>query len=97
MTNFGVRSFLEKFLELSPQPQPRILQNGEILDPSTEEFSAFVFKIQANMNPAHRDRIAFMRICSGVFEKGCLFITNREEKWLNFHSHSSFWLRKELS
>ena len=62
MTNFGVRSFLEKFLELSPQPQPRILQNGEILDPSTEEFSAFVFKIQANMNPAHRDRIAFMRI-----------------------------------
>lgn len=70
MTNFGVRSFLEKFLELSPQPQPRILQNGEILDPSTEEFSAFVFKIQANMNPAHRDRIAFMRICSGVFEKG---------------------------
>ena len=56
--------------ELSPQPQPRILQNGEILDPSTEEFSAFVFKIQANMNPAHRDRIAFMRICSGVFEKG---------------------------
>ena len=70
MTNFGVRSFLEKFLELSPQPQPRILQNGEILDPSTEEFSAFVFKIQANMNPAHRDRIAFMRICSGVFDKG---------------------------
>ena len=70
MTNFGVRSFLEKFLELSPQPQPRILQNGEILDPSTEEFSAFVFKIQANMNPAHRDRIAFMRICSGHFKRG---------------------------
>ena len=70
MTNFGVRSFLEKFLELSPQPQPRILQNGDLLNPENELFSAFVFKIQANMNPAHRDRIAFMRICSGVFKKG---------------------------
>ena len=70
MTNFGVQSFLEKFLELSPQPQARMLQNGELLDPATEKFSAFVFKIQANMNPAHRDRITFMRICSGVFAKG---------------------------
>ena len=70
MTNFGVRSFLEKFLELSPMPQPRILQNGDLLSPDNELFSAFVFKIQANMNPAHRDRIAFMRICSGVFKKG---------------------------
>lgn len=69
MTNFGVRSFLEKFLELSPMPQPRILQNGDLLSPDNELFSAFVFKIQANMNPAHRDRIAFMRICSGVFKK----------------------------
>ena len=62
MTNF--------FLELSPMPQPRILQNGDLLSPDNELFSAFVFKIQANMNPAHRDRIAFMRICSGVFKKG---------------------------
>ena len=70
MTNFGVQSFLEKFLELSPEPQPRALQNGDIIEPSNEKFSAFVFKIQANMNPAHRDRISFMRICSGKFEKG---------------------------
>ena len=61
MTNFGVRSFLEKFLELSPMPQPRILQNGYLLSPDNELFSAFVFKIQANMNPAHRDRIAFIK------------------------------------
>ena len=61
MTNFGVRSFLEKFLELSPMPQPRILQNGDLLSPDNELFSAFVFKIQANMNPAHRDRIAFIK------------------------------------
>ena len=70
MTNFGVQSFLEKFLELSPKPQPRMLQDGTMVEPSNENFSAFVFKIQANMNPAHRDRISFMRICSGVFEKG---------------------------
>ena len=70
MTNFGVQSFLEKFLEMSPMPQPRMLQDGTILSPENEKFSAFVFKIQANMNPAHRDRISFMRICSGVFDKG---------------------------
>ena len=70
MTNFGVRSFLEKFLELSPAPQPRKLKDGGVVDPTDEDFTAFIFKIQANMNPAHRDRISFMRICSGVFEKG---------------------------
>ena len=72
MTNFGVQEFLERFLKLSPQPQPRQLQNGEILQPDNESFSAFIFKIQANMNPAHRDRISFMRICSGIFEKGMM-------------------------
>ena len=70
MTNFGVQAFLEKFLELSPKPQPRMLQDGTMIMPENENFSAFVFKIQANMNPAHRDRISFMRICSGVFDKG---------------------------
>lgn len=69
MTNFGVQDFLERFLELSPAPQPRTLQDGNVINPDNPEFSSFVFKIQANMNPAHRDRIAFMRICSGVFEK----------------------------
>ncbi len=70
MTNFGVKAFLEKFLELSPPPQKRLLKSGEYIEPENEEFSAFIFKIQANMNPAHRDRISFMRICSGVFSKG---------------------------
>ena len=70
MTNFGVRSFLEKFLELAPTPQPRTLKDGTLLNPTDEDFSAFIFKIQANMNPAHRDRVSFMRICSGIFEKG---------------------------
>lgn len=69
MTNFGVRPFLEEFLRLAPQPAARITSEGK-LDPESEHFSAFVFKIQANMNPAHRDRLAFIRVCSGKFERG---------------------------
>ena len=69
LTNFGVEPFLEQFLNLTTPPTPRESSDGEI-DVFTEDFSAFVFKIQANMNPAHRDRIAFMRICSGKFKKG---------------------------
>ena len=69
LTNFGVEPFLEHFLEMTTSPLPR-MANGEMIDPFDEHFSAFVFKIQANMNKAHRDRMAFMRICSGKFEKG---------------------------
>ena len=69
LTNFGVEPFLEEFLRMTPSPLPRVADCGEI-DTFSPDFSAFVFKIQANMNKAHRDRIAFMRICSGKFEKG---------------------------
>ena len=70
LTNFGVETFLKHFLKMTSSPLPRMSDHGEI-DPMTEkDFSAFVFKIQANMNKAHRDRIAFMRICSGKFEAG---------------------------
>ncbi|NFQ67138.1 peptide chain release factor 3 [Clostridium sporogenes] len=69
LTNFGVEPFLEEFLNLTPPPLSRESDIGEI-DVFSDKFSAFVFKIQANMNPAHRDRIAFMRICSGKFKKG---------------------------
>ncbi len=68
LTNFGVEPFLEHFLQMTTSPLPRNTEDG-IVDPFDEDFSAFVFKIQANMNKAHRDRIAFMRICSGKFEK----------------------------
>ncbi len=68
LTNFGVEPFLEGFLKMTSPPLPRISEDGEV-DPFDESFSAFVFKIQANMNKAHRDRVAFMRICSGRFEK----------------------------
>ena len=69
LTNFGVEPFLQYFLEMTPPPTART-SHGETIDPFDEHFSAFVFKIQANMNKAHRDRIAFMRICSGKFEAG---------------------------
>ena len=70
LTNFGVETFLKHFLMMTSSPLPRMSDKGEI-DPMKEpDFSAFVFKIQANMNKAHRDRIAFMRICSGEFEAG---------------------------
>ena len=69
MNNFGVEPFLDRFVDLCPPPLPR--QAGAVqVDPSKPTFSGFVFKIQANMDPKHRDRIAFVRICSGRFEKG---------------------------
>jgi len=69
LTNFGVEPFLQEFLNMTTSPLPRKAGDREI-DPFGKNFSAFVFKIQANMNKAHRDRVAFMRICSGKFEKG---------------------------
>ncbi|RAV19166.1 peptide chain release factor 3 [Paenibacillus contaminans] len=69
INNFGVQTFLDNFLELAPIPEPRNSTSGSI-EPTEENFSGFVFKIQANMNPAHRDRIAFLRIVSGKFERG---------------------------
>lgn len=69
MNNFGIQQFLEEFLNLAPAPGIRMSSNGEV-DPEDERFTGFVFKIQANMNPTHRDRIAFIRICSGQFTRG---------------------------
>ncbi len=69
ITNFGVEAFLNEFLAMAPAPVPRMSSEGPVR-PSDDFFSGFVFKIQANMNPDHRDRMAFIRICSGRFEKG---------------------------
>ncbi|MCQ2447613.1 MAG: peptide chain release factor 3 [Oscillibacter sp.] len=68
LTNFGVEPFLEEFLRMTTAPLSRVSDAGEV-DAFSGDFSAFVFKIQANMNKAHRDRLAFMRICSGKFER----------------------------
>lgn len=68
LNNFGVEPFLENFLKMTSSPLPRVSNEG-VIEPTDDHFSAFVFKIQANMNKAHRDRLTFMRICSGKFER----------------------------
>ena len=89
LTNFGVQPFLEHFLEMTTAPLSRNTSIGE-LDPFDKEFSAFVFKIQANMNKAHRDRIAFMRICSGKFTKGMEVYHVQEEKKIKLSQPQQF-------
>jgi peptide chain release factor 3 len=69
INNFGVHELLDAFVEMAPGPQPRATQTREV-SPDEEMFSGFAFKIQANMDPAHRDRIAFVRVCSGKFQRG---------------------------
>jgi peptide chain release factor 3 len=89
LTNFGVQTFLETYLQFAPSPQPRQSSIGEI-DPLSEEFSGFIFKIQANMNPAHRDRIAFLRICSGKFERGMSVQLSRTGKQIKLSQSTQF-------
>src|SRR5207249_10337505 len=70
MTEVGVDEFLAAFVRLAPSPGPRVRVDGTAVDPLSDTFSGFVFKIQANMDPAHRDRLAFLRVCSGRFQRG---------------------------
>lgn len=79
INNFGVKELLDAFVEMAPSPDPRLAVSREIF-PDEESFTGFTFKIQANMNPAHRDRIAFVRICSGKFTPGMKVIHQRLEK-----------------
>ncbi|RDV36825.1 peptide chain release factor 3 [Bradymonadaceae bacterium TMQ3] len=78
MTNFGVGPFLKAFVEMAPSPAEA--KDRAAVNPTRPEFSGFVFKIQANMNPAHRDRLAFMRITSGVFEKDMQATIKRDNR-----------------
>ena len=71
LNNFGLEPFIDALIELAPPPGPRESDHG-IIEPTSEAFSGFVFKIQANMDPRHRDRMAFLRVCSGRFEKDML-------------------------
>jgi peptide chain release factor 3 len=89
LTNFGVQTFLETYLKYAPIPQARNSSDGKI-DPLSDEFSGFIFKIQANMNPAHRDRIAFLRVCSGKFERGMTVNLPRTGKQLKLAQSTSF-------
>ncbi|WP_342600467.1 peptide chain release factor 3 [Psychrobacillus sp. FSL H8-0483] len=90
LTNFGVQTFLETYLQFAPTPQPRMTENEEEVNPLNEDFSGFIFKIQANMNPAHRDRIAFVRIVSGKFERGMTVTLARTGKTFKVTQSTQF-------
>jgi peptide chain release factor 3 len=89
LSGFGVLTFLEEFLRLAPPPGPRASDIG-LIDPLQNEFSGFVFKIQANMNPAHRDRLAFLRICSGKFERNMSVYHVRSKKKIRLTQPQQF-------
>ncbi|MDJ0781557.1 MAG: peptide chain release factor 3 [Desulfosarcinaceae bacterium] len=76
INNFGVQELLDAFVEMAPGPQPRPTLTRQVL-PEEARFSGFAFKIQANMDPAHRDRIAFVRVCSGKFQRGMKVVHHR--------------------
>ncbi len=95
VNNFGVQLLLDSFLELAPPPRPRA-SDGSTVDPANAGFSGFVFKIQANMDPKHRDRLAFVRICSGKFERDMTVVHTRTGKKVRLSSsHKLFGRERE--
>jgi peptide chain release factor 3 len=89
LNNFGVQELLDTFVEIAPTPQARATDVREVI-PTEKHFSGFVFKIHANLDPKHRDRIAFLRVCSGVFERNKFYFHPRSEKKLRFSNPYHF-------
>ncbi|MCF8318648.1 MAG: peptide chain release factor 3, partial [Haliscomenobacter sp.] len=94
INNFGVRELLDCFVQIAPQPLPRQAEE-RIIEPNEAGFSGFVFKIHANMDPNHRDRIAFLRICSGVFHRNTNYLHVRQNRKLKFSNPTSFMAAKK--
>src|SRR5260221_4350522 len=95
VNNFGVQLLLDAFLELAPPPQPHAV-NERVIRPDDPQFSGFIFKIQANMDPKHRDRLAFVRICSGKFERDMTVVHTRTAKKVRLSSsHKLFGRDRE--
>ncbi|MEY8291390.1 peptide chain release factor 3 [Carnobacteriaceae bacterium 52-44] len=90
LTGFGVETFLETFLEFAPEPGITVDKEETSVEPTDEEFSGFIFKIQANMDPKHRDRIAFVRICSGQFEPGMSVTLSRTARDFRLNNSTQF-------
>src|SRR5690625_1676133 len=86
---FGVDSFFNTFISMAPAPAPRKSTEG-VISPDNPDFSGFIFKIQANMNPAHRDRVAFLRVCSGKFERGMHVKLTRNDKQIKLAQSQQF-------
>lgn len=94
VNNFGVRELLDCFVDIAPQPLPRETEERTV-KPEEEKFSGFIFKIHANMDPKHRDRIAFLRICSGKFERNTNYFHVRQSKQLKFSNPTAFMASKK--
>ncbi|MDD4747997.1 MAG: peptide chain release factor 3 [Salinivirgaceae bacterium] len=92
--NFGVKELLDTFIKIAPHPQP-VQAVERIVDPFEEKFTGFVFKIHANMDPNHRDRIAFVKICSGVFQRNTNYLHVKLNKKLKFSNPTSFMASKK--
>ncbi|WP_211096963.1 peptide chain release factor 3 [Neolewinella litorea] len=96
VNNFGVKELLDCFVRIAPPPLPRPTEERQV-EPNEEQFAGFVFKIHANMDPRHRDRIAFLRICSGTFERNTNYLHVRQGRKLKFANPTSFMAdRKEV-
>jgi len=94
LNNFGVKELLEAFIEIAPSPQPKNSQE-RLVDSKEENMTGFVFKIHANMDPKHRDRIAFVKIVSGVFKRNSPYLHVRQGKNLKFSSPNAFFAEKK--
>ncbi|MEE9438555.1 MAG: peptide chain release factor 3 [Saprospiraceae bacterium] len=94
VNNFGVKELLDCFVEIAPSPLPRETEERWI-DPEEEKFTGFIFKIHANMDPKHRDRIAFLRVCSGLFERNTNYLHIRKEKKIKFSNPTAFMAEKK--
>ncbi len=94
LNNFGVRELLDCFIEIAPAPRPKE-SDERIINPDEEKLTGFVFKIHANMDPKHRDRLAFVKIVSGTFERNKSYLHVRQKKQLKFSSPNAFFAEKK--
>jgi peptide chain release factor 3 len=94
VNNFGVKELLDCFVDIAPMPSPRQTEEREI-GPLEDKFTGFVFKIHANIDPKHRDRIAFVRVCSGTFERNTNYLHVRHGKQMKFSNPTSFMASKK--
>ncbi|TDL99501.1 MAG: peptide chain release factor 3 [Flavobacteriaceae bacterium] len=94
LNNFGVKELLDAFIQIAPNPQPKE-SDTRLVKPEEENFSGFVFKIHANMDPKHRDRLAFVKIVSGVFKRNTSYLHVRSDKKIKFASPNAFFADKK--
>ncbi|MDT8415641.1 MAG: peptide chain release factor 3 [Flavobacteriaceae bacterium] len=94
LNNFGVRELLDCFIQIAPAPRPKKAEE-RLVNPDETDFSGFVFKIHANMDPKHRDRLAFIKVVSGTFERNVAYLHVRHNKKLKFSSPNAFFAEKK--